>query len=208
VYIPPAFDASAAARCHALIEAHSFGTLVTVDESGAPFATHLPFVLDAEREPLGTLLGHVARPNPQWRHFEAGRSALAIFQGPHAYVSPSWYEVHPSVPTWNYVSVHAYGAPVLIEDSARVRALLARLVSLHEQDRPAPWSLAALSEEYVAGMMRGIVAFELPIARLEGKAKLSQNRSATDQARVRDALAGSGDPLAAAVADLMSLRAR
>jgi transcriptional regulator len=131
VYIPPAFDASDAARCHALIEAYSFGTLVTVDESGAPFATHLPFVLDAERGPLGTLLGHVARPNPQWRHFQTSRAALAIFQGPHAYVSPRWYEAHPSVPTWNYVTVHAYGVPVLIDEPARVRALLARLVQLH-----------------------------------------------------------------------------
>jgi transcriptional regulator len=206
VYIPPAFDASAAARCHALIEADSFGTLVTIDESGAPFATHLPFVLDAGRGPLGTLLGHVARPNPQWRHFESGRSALAIFQGPHAYVSPRWYEAHPAVPTWNYATVHAYGVPVLLEEPARVRALLARLVELHEQDGPDAWSLGKLPEEYLGGMMRGIVAFEIPITRLEGKAKLSQNRSAGDQARVRDALAASGDPLAAAVADLMAVR--
>jgi transcriptional regulator len=206
VYIPPAFDASAAARCHALIDAYSFGTLVTVDESNAPFATHLPFVLETERGPLGTLLGHVARPNPQWRHFQTGRPALAIFQGPHAYVSPRWYEAHPSVPTWNYVTVHAYGTPVLVEEPARVRALLARLVHLHEQDRPDAWSLATLPEEYATGMMRGIVAFEIPITRLEGKAKLSQNRSAADQARVREALAGSGDPLAAAVAELMAAR--
>ncbi len=204
MYVPAAFDASASGRCHALIEAYPFGTLVTVDEAGVPFATHLPFLLDPAASPRGTLLGHVARANPQWRHFAAGRPALAVFQGPHAYVSPAWYGVQPSVPTWNYVAVHAYGIPAVLEEPGRVRALLARLVTTHEAGRPDAWRMEALPEDYLAGMMRGIVAFELPIARLEGKAKLSQNRTAADQERVRAALAAAGDPLAGAVAGLMA----
>lgn len=204
MYVPRAFDAPDRAWCHALIRAESFGTLISVDGAGAPFATHLPFLLDPDRGPHGTLLGHVARPNPQWRGFAPGRPVLAIFQGPHAYVSPSWYGVHPSVPTWNYVAVHAYGVAVILEDAAPVRALLARLVEIHEADRPAPWSLAALPEDYLARMLGGIVAFEIPIERLEGKAKLSQNRAAEDQARVRATLAASDDPLARAVARLMA----
>jgi transcriptional regulator len=181
----------------------SFATLVTVDETGTPFATHLPFLLDAGRGPLGTLIGHVARRNPQWRHFAAGRPALVIFQGAHAYVSPAWYEVHPSVPTWNYEAVHAYGVPAVVEDPARVEAVLGALVQTYEGSRPQPWRMASLPAEYVARMIRGIVAFEVPIDRLEGKAKLSQNRDAADQARVRAALLGAGDPLSQAVARRM-----
>jgi transcriptional regulator len=203
MYVPKHFEVAEPAWCHALIEAESFGTLVGTDDAGTPFATHLPFLLDAGRGRLGTLLGHVARANPQWRYFAAGRPVLAIFQGAHTYVSPSWYEVHPSVPTWNYVAVHAYGVPVLIDEPGRVRALLARLVETHEAGQPAPWRIDSLADEYVAGMLRGIVAFEIPIERLEGKAKLSQNRGAADRARVRAALGSSDDRLARAVADLM-----
>ncbi|MGH7266366.1 MAG: FMN-binding negative transcriptional regulator, partial [Candidatus Rokuibacteriota bacterium] len=193
MYVPRHFDASDPGRCHALIRAEPFGTLVAVDEAGAPFATHVPFLLDADRGPLGTLLGHVARANPQWRLFSS-RPVLALFQGPHAYVSPAWYEAHPSVPTWNYVAVHAYGVPALVDDSARVKAMLGRLVEVNEAGRPDPWRFDALADDYVGGMLRGIVAFEIPLDRLEGKAKLSQNRGAGDRSRVRAALAG-GDPV-------------
>jgi transcriptional regulator len=127
-----------------------------------------------------------------------------VFPGPHAYVSPSWYGQHPSVPTWNYVAVHAYGVPRLVEDAGRVRALLGRLVRAFEDGRSTPWRMDSLSDAYLEGMMRGIVAFEIPIDRLEGKAKLSQNRSAADRARVCAGLAAEGDPLARAVADLMA----
>jgi transcriptional regulator len=203
MYVPRHFDASDRAWCHARIETDPFGMLVSTDETGTPFVTHLPFLLDADREPLGTLLGHVARANPQWRHFATGRPVLAIFSGPHAYVSPSWYEAHPSVPTWNYVTVHAYGVPVVIEGAEAVTALLTRLVATHEEGRRDPWRLESLPPDYLAGMLRGIVAFEIPIARLEGKAKLSQNRSATDRARVRSALGASDDEVARGVASLM-----
>lgn len=207
MYIPKQFDASDIASCHALIRKEPFAILVGIDERGAPFATHLPVLLDQAPAPLGTLLAHVARPNPQWRLFAPDRPVLVVFPGPHAYVSPSWYGQHPSVPTWNYVTVHAYGVPRLIEDAGRVRALLDRLVRTFEDGRPTPWRMDGLSDTYVEGMMRGIVAFEVPIDRLEGKAKLSQNRPAADQARVRAALAAEGDPMAQAVAQLMELYA-
>ncbi len=208
MYVPEAFETSEPEWCHALIRAEGFATLVTVDAGGVPFATHAPLLLDERRGPLGTLLGHVARANPQWRVFTAGRPALAVFQGPHAYISPTWYEAHPSVPTWNYVAVHAYGVPAVLEDPARVTALLARLTRTYESGRPNPWTFESLTEEYVWRMIRAIVAFEIPIERLEGKAKLSQNRSAADQVGVRAGLEASGDPLANAVAALMGRAAR
>jgi transcriptional regulator len=204
LYVPGHFDASDVEWCHARIREEPFGTLVTADHAGVPFATHIPFLLDADRGPRGTLLGHVARGNPHAGVLASHRPALAIFQGPHAYVSPSWYGVHPSVPTWNYVAVHAYGVPAVIDDPAHVRAIVARLVETHEAGQPVPWRIDALPEDYLTGMLRGIVAFEMPIERLEGKAKLSQNRSEDDRARVRTALADSGEPLATAVAALMS----
>jgi transcriptional regulator len=204
VYIPTHFTAPDVTWCHALIRREPFALLVGVDEAGAPFATHLPVLLDEAPAPLGTLLGHVARPNPQWRLFASDRPVLVVFGGAHAYVSPSWYAQHPSVPTWNYVAVHAYGIPRLIEDAGRVRALLDRLVRTFEEGRPAPWRVDSLPNSYLDGMMRGIVAFEIPVERLEGKAKLSQNRSAGDQARVRSALLAENDPLARAVAELMA----
>lgn len=203
MYIPQHFDASDVAWCHAHIRREPFAILVGVDQAGAPFATHLPVLLDEEPAPLGTLLAHVARPNPQWQLFAANRPVLVVFWGPHAYISPSLYAQHPSVPTWNYVAVHAYGVPRIVDDPARVRALLDRLVHTFEDGRPSPWRMDGLTDKYLDGMMRGIVAFEIPIERLEGKAKLSQNRPAGDQASVRAALAAEDDPAARALAALM-----
>ena len=114
MYIPAHFEASDVAWCHALIRREPFALLIGVDHTGAPFATHLPVLLDESPAPRGTLLGHVARPNPQWELFAPDRPVLVVFPGAHAYVSPSWYGTHPSVPTWNYVAVHAYGVPRLI----------------------------------------------------------------------------------------------
>jgi transcriptional regulator len=204
MYIPKHFEAPDAAWCHALIRREPFAILIGVDETGAPFATHLPVLLDEVPAPLGTLLAHVARPNHQWRLFAPDRPVLVVFPGAHAYVSPSWYEQHPAVPTWNYVAVHAYGVPRVIDDAVRVRALLNRLVHTFEDGRPQPWRLDGLPADYAARMTRGIVAFEIPIDRLEGKAKLGQNRSATDRARVRTALLAEANPLSHSVAELMA----
>ncbi len=204
MYVPKQFQITDTAWCHALMRAQSFAVMITADDAGAPFATHLPILVDPARGALGTLRGHVARANPHWRYVAAGRPTLAIFSGAHAYVSPSWYATHPSVPTWNYVAVHATGTGALVEDPERVKTLLADLVRTYESGGPTAWSFESLAADYLAGMQRGIVAFEIPIERLEGKAKLSQNRDAVDQARTREALAASDDPLARAVAALMA----
>ncbi len=194
------FEQSDAAACHDLIEANSFGTLVSVS-GGVPVATHLPFVLERERGTDGTLVGHMARANPQCEILNA--QALVVFQGPHAYVSPSWYEAAPAVPTWNYVAVHAYGTPTILDDPTQVRKALARLANIHERGRATPWTLDSLPDEFVDEMMRGIVAFDIPIARLEGKWKLSQNRSGTDRQGVIEGLRAQGDPIPQAVAEMM-----
>jgi transcriptional regulator len=204
MYIPKHFEVTDTAWCHALMRAQGFALMITADDAGAPFATHLPMLVDDTRGPLGTLRGHVARANPHWRYLAAGRPTLVVFSGAHAYVSPGWYATHPSVPTWNYVAVHATGTGTLVEDPAQVKALLADLVGVYEGSGPAAWSFESLAPDYVAGMQRGIVAFEIPIERLEGKAKLSQNRDAVDQGRTREALAAADDPLARAVAALMA----
>jgi len=204
MYIPRHFEVTDTAWCHALMWAQSFATMITADNAGAPFATHMPILVDATRGLRGTLRGHVARANPHWRYLAAGRPTLVVFSGAHAYVSPAWYATHPAVPTWNYVAVHATGIGALVEDAERVRALLADLVHIYEGAGPGAWSFEALAEDYVAGMQRAIVAFEIPIDRLEGKAKLSQNRDAVDQGRTREALASSDDPVARAVAALMA----
>lgn len=204
MYVPKHFEVGDPAWCHALMRAQSFAAMITADDAGAPFATHLPILLDPARGPLGTLRGHVARANLHWRYLAAGRPTLVVFSGAHAYVSPSWYATHPAVPTWNYVAVHATGTGTLVEDAGRVRALLADLVQTYEGPPAGAWSLDSLPADYVAGMQRGIVAFEIPIDRLEGKAKLSQNRDAVDRTRTREALAASDDPVARAVAALMA----
>jgi len=204
MYIPKQFQITDPAWCHALMRARSFAAMITADDAGVPFATHLPILVDPARGSFGTLRAHVARANPHWRYLAAGRPTLVIFSGAHAYVSPSWYATHPSVPTWNYVAVHATGTGALVEDPEQVKALLADLVRTYESPGPSACAVEGPAADYLAGMQRGIVAFEIPIERLEGKAKLSQNRDAVDQARTREALAAMDDPLAQAVAALMA----
>ena len=205
MYIPRHFEVTDTAWCHALMRAQSFATMITADDAGVPFATHLPMLVDDTRGPLGTLRGHVARANPHWRYLAAGRPTLVVFSGAHAYVSPSWYATHPAVPTWNYVAVHATGTGALVEDAERVRALLADLVRVYEGARAGRVVLRGAARRTTWPACSGeIVAFEMPIGRLEGKAKLSQNRDAVDQGRTRDALAASDDPVARAVAGLMA----
>ena len=200
MYIPKAFREDDVSTIHTLIREYSFATLVTQHE-GVPFATHLPFILDAERGPNGTLLAHMARANPQWHDFNSAQEVLVIFQGPHAYISPSWYEVELSVPTWNYAVVHAYGLPRLIEDQEELYNLLKILIQTHEAQFDKPWPFQ-LSDDYLQKMMRGIVGFEIEITRLEGKFKLSQNRTETERENVITALQESKNTLM--VAELMT----
>ena len=199
MYIPKAFREDDIPTLHTFMQAYSFATLVT-QQNGVPFATHLPFILDTVRGPHGTLLAHMARANPQWQDFKSAQEVLVIFQGPHAYISPSWYEVELSVPTWNYAAVHAYGLPRLIEDREELYTLLKTLIQTHEAHFEKPWPFQ-LSDDYLQKMMRGIAGFEIEITRLEGKFKLSQNRTAAERANVISALQESTDTLA--VAELM-----
>jgi len=199
MYIPKAFREDDISRLHTFMEAYSFATLVTQHE-GMPFATHLPFLLDAERGPNGILLAHMARANPQWHDFASAQEVLVIFQGPHTYISPSWYEVELSVPTWNYAVVHAYGLPHLIEDGEELYKLLKTLIQTHEANFEKPWPFQ-LPDDYLQKMMRGIVGFEIEITRLEGKFKLSQNRTETERENVIAALQESTNT--AALAELM-----
>lgn len=166
-------------------------------------ASHLPFLLQSEAGAPGVLLGHMARANPQWHDFQSGAEVLVLFQGPHGYISPSWYESVEAVPTWNYEAVHAYGVPHLIEDPATVRSLLDALVSEYEAGQPVPWSTRQISDELVTKLQRAIVGFEIRITRLEGKRKLSQNRPAADQRGVLTGLRSTGAPNALELAELM-----
>ncbi len=206
MYVPEHFAEPDPAACHALIREYGFGTLITMID-GAPFASHLPFLLDERRGARGTLMAHMARANPHWRGFEAAGPSLALFQGPHAYVSPSWYETKDEmVPTWNYAAVHAHGAPRIIEDEGAARAHLEHLVETLEAGFDAPWRLDSQPDDFIAAMAKGVVAFELPIETLEGKLKMSQNRRPGDRAGAARGLAATGDPLARDVAAIMRAR--
>jgi transcriptional regulator len=205
MYIPEpfAFPEHATAELQDLVEAYNFGILIAPGE--VLEAAHLPFVLERGRGPLGTLIAHVARANPIWRRFTAGLEVLAVFQGPHAYVSPDWYAGRGLVPTWNYLAVHAYGVPRILESDSAVTAALSRLTATMEAGlapKP-PWTLSELANSSLAALKRGVVAFEIEIARLEGKRKLNQNRTAADRAGVIKALEVSGEPESLAVASAM-----
>lgn len=207
MYIPRHFQLDDPQVVVDLIRRHSFGTLVTAFD-GEPVATQLPFVFDLDRGEHGTLVSHMARANPQWQQFqrygsEAGL-ALVIFQGPHSYISPTWYgDSEPAVPTWNYVTVQAYGRPLILDDTERVKALLHQLVDTNEAGLTPPWSLDSQTDEYVERMMRAIVAFELPLDRIEAKAKLSQNKPDATRIGAADGLERQDWSNSAEVARLM-----
>ncbi|HYQ52103.1 MAG TPA: FMN-binding negative transcriptional regulator, partial [Pseudomonas sp.] len=162
-------------------------------------ATHLPVLLDADEGEFGTVYAHLARANRQWQDLEQGGEALLVFPGPDAYVSPAYYpskaENPNVVPTWNYLAVHAYGPVEVIHEAAPLLNIVSRLTDRHEQGRSEPWKVADAPRDYLDGMLRAIVGIRLPIARLQGARKLSQNRSAQDIAGVRDGLSSSTDYL-------------
>jgi transcriptional regulator len=187
MFVPPVFAEKNVETLHALIEDYGFGALVSATPSGV-VATHVPVMLDRARGPHGTLVAHLARANSHWRALD-GAEVLAMFLGPHGYISPSWYGQHPSVPTWNYAAVHAYGRARLIEDPARLDEIVRQLVRQYESGRDKPWTTDGLPADYMTGMLRGIVGVEIEITRLEGKLKLSQNRNAADRRAVIAALA-------------------
>ncbi len=201
VYLPPAFTETRSEVLLAHIERHDFGMLVT-HGPGGPIVSQIPFLTE-QRDGKLFLQGHLARPNPQLADLEGTTEVLAVFAGPHAYISPSWYEAGPAVPTWNYATVHAYGKARRIDDAEWLRNLVRRLSDRHEAREPEPWRMQDLPEPYVQSMLKGIVGVEIAVTRLEGKFKLSQNRPAADRPRIVAALERRGDPEAVAVAELM-----
>lgn len=206
MYIPAAYQEDDRAALVAFMQAHSFATLVSVLD-GAPFASHVPLVVGADADSI-TISGHLAKANPQLEALAAGE-ALAVFSGPHAYVSPANYDRRESVPTWNYIAVHAAGQPRLIryaDEPRKLEAMLDAMIAAYEPGYASQW--AGLGERYRTGMLQGIVGFEFAVARLEGKYKLSQNRSLQDQQRVAASLARSPDPAAQALGAAMPRRRR
>jgi transcriptional regulator len=191
VYVPAAHREARPEVLHEIMRRYGFATLISQDADGALTATPLPVLFDADRN---VLQSHLARANPQWKGFSDQREVLVIFAGPHGYVSPSWYETKLAVPTWNYVTVHAYGKPRIVEGEA-VRQIVVDTVKQYESGRERPWEMP-LPEEFVAKLLAGVVGFEIEITRLEGKLKLNQNRPRADVAGVIEALGkepGSGE---------------
>jgi transcriptional regulator len=194
MYVPPHFRVEDPDELRAVMRNARLGTVITV-AGGAPLVSHVPVMFVEDGSPNGTLLCHVSRANAQWRHVTEDTEALVIFMGPDAYVSPNFYpsknEHGKVVPTWNYVAVHAYGSAEFFEDADRLLDLVTQLTERHERPRAEPWAVTDAPAGFIRAQLRGIVGLRLPITRLEGKRKMSQNRSATDRAGVAAGLGAS-----------------
>lgn len=191
LYIPPAFKVDDLEKLHGHIEATGLAMLVTVGDDG-PLISQLPLYLDRDGSPFGKLVGHLARANPQLKKSRLDVPAVAVFQGPDAYISPRWYQAKREhgrvVPTWNYMVVHARGKLTLFEDRDRLKAAVDRLTSIHEARFGDPWATSDAPPEYISAQLKGIVGVEIVVDALEGKHKLGQNRSVADQQGVIDGL--------------------
>lgn len=209
MYLQAAFREDDLATMHAAMRATNLMTLVTQGPDGLQ-ASHVPVLLDETVGPKGTLTGHLSRANEQWQKTDTGLPALAMFQGPDAYVSPGWYatkrEHGKVVPTWNYVAVHAHGPIRFLDDRETLRGIVTALTDHHEAGRAEPWAVTDAPDDYMAAMLKGIIGFELVIERLEGKWKMSQNRSEADRSGVVDGLRATTTPGENAVASIMARR--
>jgi transcriptional regulator len=201
MYQPPHFREDRIEVQHGLIRSHPLGLLITAGPGGLQ-ANAIPFLVYSDLAakdfaPHGTLRAHMARGNPQWRELAAAGECLVVFQGPQQYITPSWYPTKQEhgkvVPTWNYVTVHAWGAPQVIEDSGWLRRQIEDLTNLNEGVLPKPWKVDDAPEQYLASQMKGIIGIEIPIARIEGKWKVSQNRPEVDRAGVAAGLREGGE---------------
>jgi len=197
MYIPRPNEEKRLPVMHALMVAHPLATLVTLGTAGL-FASHIPLVLEADGSEFGLLRGHIARANSQWRDVNPAVDALAIFAGHQHYISPTWYpgvkEHGREVPTWNYAVVHAYGPLRIIEDEAWLLRFVEKLTDIHEAGSPAPWKVSDAPEDYIKSQLKAIVGVELPIRRLEGKWKVSQNRTVRDRQGVIEGLTKLNTP--------------
>jgi transcriptional regulator len=200
MYIPQHFAIEDTDALHRIIETHPLGVLVTQSPNGLD-ANHIPFELDRAR---GLLIAHVARANPVWRECGDGAQVMVIFRGDEHYISPNWYpskhELHRQVPTWNYEVVHVHGRLTVQDQEKFVRGVVGRLTRTHEASEPKPWKMGDSAPDYIDGMLKAIVGIEISISRLEGKAKLSQNREPRDRLNAADMLANQG---ATALAEAM-----
>jgi transcriptional regulator len=203
MYIPAHFAIKHTQDLHAIIRAHPLGALVTLGPEGLD-ANHIPFELDASQGEQGLLTAHVARANPVWQQCKGSVDVLVIFRGNQSYISPNWYpskhETHRQVPTWNYEVVHVHGRLTVMDEEKFVRGVVARLTREHEVNEPRPWKMGDSPPDYIDGMLRAIVGIEIEIKRIEGKAKLSQNRENRDRLNAADVLITHGnDDLARAM---------
>lgn len=207
MYNPPHFRETRIPVLHELIRSHPFATLVTLGPDGL-VANHIPMEIDPEPGPLGTLRGHVARANPVWRESKQDVDALVIFSGPQLYVTPAWYPTKQEsgrvVPTWNYAVVHAHGPLRAVDDVAWLRAFVTHLTDRHEGTRAAPWQVTDAPADFIERQLTAIVGIEIPVRRLDGKWKVSQNRGASDRAGVVAGLRESGDPTSRAMSELVA----
>ena len=206
MYLPPAFRDEELPSLHQTMRDARLANFVTSTAEGL-MASPLPLFLAADEGPYGTLYGHLARANSQWKLPPSG-DAMALFVGPDAYISPAWYpskaEHHRVVPTWNYVAVHAYGAVEFFDDADRLLDVVSRLTTLHETGSKTPWSVSDAPKEFIAAQLRGIVGLRMPITRIDGKRKMSQNRSVEDRAGVVAGLNASERPSDRIVAGLIA----
>jgi transcriptional regulator len=206
MYLPKHFEETRTTVLHELIRAHPLGALVMRGPDGLD-ANHLPFEIDPEPAPFGTLRGHIARANPLWRERSPDLAALVIFQGPDTYVSPSWYPTKADtgkvVPTWNYAVVHAHGTVRFIDDRAWLRGFVEKLTNRHEAPRVEPWKITDAPPDYVESQLGAIIGVEIPIARLVGKWKVSQNRPAADREGAAQGLSREGGSPGAVMARLI-----
>jgi transcriptional regulator len=203
MYVPKVFAVDDLVQLQDFMEEFNFATVIT-QRDGELIASHIPFLLDRGVQPYGVLRAHVAIRNPQLEDLRSGSRALVIFQGPHTYISPSWYVKPENVPTWNYTVVHAYGVPKILDQAAMV-ALLKDLVGKHEKSFERPWDFDP-NDPFMQKQFPEIAGFEIQIEKLQGKFKLNQNRTAADRAGVIETLSASEDPAQRAVAGLMTKR--
>ena len=193
MYQPPLFREERLDVLHGLIQAHPFGLIISVGPDGEPVANAIPLLLDATAGEKGMLRGHLAKANPQWKLLAETGKALIVFQGPDSYVTPSWYESKKEhgkvVPTWNYVIVQVRGSVRIHEDAGWLRDHVSALSDAHEQGRAEPWAVSDAPDSFIAGQLKGIVGFEIEIAAIEGKWKVSQNRPVPDRVGVVAGLA-------------------
>lgn len=201
MYIPKHYTENDRPKLVEFMQAHSFAVIVNT-VNGTPWGTHLPFVVE-QKDDRVILTSHMARANEQWKHF-GNSEVLVIFQGPHSYISPTSYERKLNVPTWNYVAVHAYGTSRIIDDPERAVEVLEAMISSYESSYMSQWK--ELPRDYVDNMLKGIVAFDIEVTKLQGKYKLSQNKTHNEQQNIISTLEKSEDTIAAGVAKLMKER--